>query len=348
MVKRTGVKPAKPVADVERVVSFEDNSHLSSVFGNFDQNLALMEHRLGVEISARGNHVFIRGGEGACEIAEAALVEIYNRIAAGENMSAGDIEGVIRMKDGQPPGSTKKHTAKKSEAKSGKEPTDGVRIVTRRRTISPRSQNQQDYIECLGRADLVFALGPAGTGKTYLAVVHAVSLLEQGEVDRIILSRPAVEAGESLGFLPGDMREKVDPYVRPLYDALYDVMPLDRVERDIESGIIEIAPLAFMRGRTLSNAAVILDEAQNCTSMQMRMFLTRLGENSRMVITGDPSQTDLPPSASKGLTEAANLLAGVEGVEQVAFTQADVVRHDLVARIVNAYGELDRKNQKQK
>ncbi|MBL4757019.1 MAG: PhoH family protein [Rhizobiales bacterium] len=340
------VKPTRPAVDVERTISFEDNSLLSSVFGNFDQNLALMEHRLGVEISARGNHVSIRGGEGACDVTEAALVEIYNRIAAGESMSAGDIEGVIRMKDGQPSGFAKKHPTKGVGPKIGKGSSNSVRIVTRRRTISPRSKTQQDYIECLGRADLVFALGPAGTGKTYLAVVHAVSLLEQGKVDRIILSRPAVEAGESLGFLPGDMREKVDPYVRPLYDALYDVMPMDRVERDIEAGVIEIAPLAFMRGRTLSNAAIILDEAQNCTSMQMRMFLTRLGENSRMVITGDPSQTDLPSSVSKGLAEAANLLTNVESVEQITFTEADVVRHDLVARIVHAYGELDRKNQK--
>ena len=206
---------------------------------------------------------------------------------------------------------------------------------------APRTQ--QEYIEALSEADLVFALGPAGTGKTYLAVVHAVSLLEDGKVDRIILSRPAVEAGERLGFLPGDMREKVDPYVRPLYDALYDVMPVDRVEREIEAGIIEIAPLAFMRGRTLSNAAVILDEAQNCTSQQMRMFLTRLGEGSQMVVTGDPSQTDLQSGDRPGLNEAVDLLTGVEGVAQILFTDQDVVRHDLVSRIVRAYDSHDKK-----
>ncbi|RVM02015.1 PhoH family protein, partial [Sinorhizobium meliloti] len=196
---------------------------------------------------------------------------------------------------------------------------------------------QDSYIRAMERAELVFGVGPAGTGKTYLAVAHAAQLLERGAVDRIILSRPAVEAGERLGFLPGDMKEKVDPYLRPLYDALYDMMPGDKVERAITAGVIEIAPLAFMRGRTLANAAVILDEAQNTTSMQMKMFLTRLGENGRMIVTGDPSQVDLPRGVKSGLVEALQILKGVEGVSVIRFKDADVVRHPLVARIVRAY-----------
>jgi phosphate starvation-inducible PhoH-like protein len=196
---------------------------------------------------------------------------------------------------------------------------------------------QSAYIQALQRTDLVFGVGPAGTGKTYLAVAYAAQCLERGLVDRIVLSRPAVEAGERLGFLPGDMREKVDPYLRPLYDALYDVLPQAKVERDLETGVIEIAPLAFMRGRTLAHSFVILDEAQNTTSMQMKMFLTRLGEGSKMVVTGDPSQIDLPSGQRSGLEEAVGLLAGVRGIEAIRFTAADVVRRDLVARIVEAY-----------
>jgi phosphate starvation-inducible PhoH-like protein len=206
--------------------------------------------------------------------------------------------------------------------------------------IKARTPAQSSYIRAFENTDLIFGLGPAGTGKTYLAVAFAAHCLERGIVERIILSRPAVEAGERLGFLPGDMREKVDPYLRPLYDALYDVLPPEKVERDLETGVIEIAPLAFMRGRTLANAYVILDEAQNTTSMQMKMFLTRLGENSKMVITGDPTQIDLPPGQKSGLEEAVGLLAGVQGIEVVRFTSADVVRRDLVARIVEAYDKV--------
>jgi phosphate starvation-inducible PhoH-like protein len=215
------------------------------------------------------------------------------------------------------------------------------RIRTRRKIITARSPNQGSYIKALDGFDLVFGLGPAGTGKTYLAVAHAAQCLERGLVERIVLSRPAVEAGERLGFLPGDMREKVDPYLRPLYDALYDVLPPAKVERDLTTGVIEIAPLAFMRGRTLAHAFVILDEAQNTTSMQMKMFLTRLGEGSKMVVTGDPSQIDLPPGQTSGLDEAVRLLDGVAGIKAIRFTSTDVVRRDLVARIVDAY-EADR------
>jgi len=212
-----------------------------------------------------------------------------------------------------------------------------AQISTRKKTIIARTPTQDAYIRALERSEMVFGVGPAGTGKTYLAVAHAAQLLERGAVEKIILSRPAVEAGERLGFLPGDMKEKVDPYLRPLYDALYDMMPGDKVERAITAGVIEIAPLAFMRGRTLGNAAVILDEAQNTTSMQMKMFLTRLGENSRMIITGDPSQIDLPRGVKSGLVEALQLLNGVEGITIVRFKDTDVVRHPLVARIVRAY-----------
>jgi phosphate starvation-inducible PhoH-like protein len=200
-----------------------------------------------------------------------------------------------------------------------------------------RTHAQDAYIRALQRHELVFATGPAGTGKTYLAVAHAAALIEKGEADRLILSRPAVEAGERLGFLPGDMREKVDPYLRPLYDALYDMMPPERVERGLQSGMIEIAPLAFMRGRTLANSIVLLDEAQNCTTMQMKMFLTRLGEGSRMIVTGDPSQIDLPPGQRSGLVEAVELLADIPEISICRFTSGDVVRHELVAKIVRAY-----------
>ena len=210
-------------------------------------------------------------------------------------------------------------------------------ISTTRKTIHARTPTQNTYIRAMERSELVFGTGPAGTGKTYLAVAHAAALLERGAVDRIILSRPAVEAGERLGFLPGDMKEKVDPYLRPLYDALYDMMAPERVERALTAGIIEIAPLAFMRGRTLAHAAIILDEAQNTTSMQMKMFLTRLGEGSRMIVTGDPSQIDLPNNQVSGLVEALDLLPDIEGIDAIAFDASDVVRHKLVGRIVRAY-----------
>jgi len=212
-----------------------------------------------------------------------------------------------------------------------------AQIATRKATIVARTPGQDAYMRAMDRAELVFGVGPAGTGKTYLAVAHAASLLERGDINRIILSRPAVEAGERLGFLPGDMKEKVDPYLRPLYDALYDMMRPEHVERCITSGVIEVAPLAFMRGRTLANAVVILDEAQNTTSMQMKMFLTRLGENSKMIVTGDPTQVDLPPGQKSGLVEATKLLDGIEGVHISRFNDKDVVRHALVGRIVRAY-----------
>ncbi|MBN9011213.1 MAG: PhoH family protein, partial [Rhizobiales bacterium] len=252
------------------------------------------------------------------------------RLQKGHQLSAGDVDGAIRMAE----------AADDQLSLPSLEPNGRLamaQISTRRRTVMARNPAQDAYIRAMDRAELVFGMGPAGTGKTYLAVAYAAALIERGDVSRLILSRPAVEAGERLGFLPGDMKEKVDPYLRPLYDALYDMMPAEKVERGLTSGMIEVAPLAFMRGRTLANAVVILDEAQNTTSMQMKMFLTRLGENSKMIVTGDPSQVDLPQGQVSGLVEATDLLRGVEGIAQIRFTAADVVRHPLVARIVNAY-----------
>jgi phosphate starvation-inducible PhoH-like protein len=302
------------------VVPFEDNRQLTRLLGEYDAHLALIEDRLGIEAHAHGNVVILTGSEPACEIARDVLERLYDRVGKGEQIGPGDFDGLIR------------------HARQENGPADGqAQIATRRRVVKARTPAQSTYIRALEKTDLVFGIGPAGTGKTYLAVAFAAQCLERGLVERIILSRPAVEAGERLGFLPGDMREKVDPYLRPLYDALYDVLPPEKVERDLEQGVIEIAPLAFMRGRTLANAFVILDEAQNTTSMQMKMFLTRLGENSKMVITGDPSQIDLPYGMTSGLEEAVGLLAGVAGITAVRFTSADVVRRDLVAKIVEAY-----------
>ncbi len=309
-------------AEARLVIPFEDNRALTRALGEYDAHLAMLEDRLGIEAHPHGNVVILKGPEPACKLGREVLEMVYKRALTGETISAGDFEGLIRH-------ARQENVSPTSEGQA--------QISTRRRVVKARTLAQSTYIRALDKTDLVFGIGPAGTGKTYLAVAYAAQCLERGIIERIILSRPAVEAGERLGFLPGDMREKVDPYLRPLYDALDDVLPPDKVEKDIESGVIEIAPLAFMRGRTLANAFVILDEAQNTTPMQMKMFLTRLGENSKMVITGDPSQIDLPPGIKSGLDEAVNLLNGVPGIETVRFTQTDVVRRDLVARIVEAY-----------
>jgi phosphate starvation-inducible protein PhoH and related proteins len=310
------------VAQARVIVPFEDNRHLSRLLGEYDGHLALLEDRLGIEAHVHGNVVTLTGPAAAAAAAREVLEKLYARIRAGEDIGAGDVDGLLRHIKAEPRG--KDHLPQ---------------IRTRRKVITARSPNQSSYINALERSDLVFGLGPAGTGKTYLAVAYAAQCLERGQVERIVLSRPAVEAGERLGFLPGDMREKVDPYLRPLYDALYDVLPPAKVDRELASGngVIEIAPLAFMRGRTLAHAFVILDEAQNTSSMQMKMFLTRIGEGSKMVVTGDPSQIDLPPGQKSGLDQAVGVLRGVEGIEAIRFDSGDVVRHDLVARIVEAY-----------
>ena len=312
------------------ILTFENNRFASELFGQFDQNLKLLEERLGIDARARGNSVVITGDVPATNQARRTLDYLYDKLQKGGNVERSDVEGAIRMAvaaDDQLTLPTMERKAKLTMAQ----------VSTRKKTIIARTPTQDAYLRALERSEMVFGVGPAGTGKTYLAVAHAAQLLERGAVEKIILSRPAVEAGERLGFLPGDMKDKVDPYLRPLYDALYDMMPGDKVERAITAGVIEIAPLAFMRGRTLANAAVILDEAQNTTSMQMKMFLTRLGENSRMIITGDPSQIDLPRGIKSGLVEALQLLNGVEGISIVRFKDTDVVRHALVARIVRAY-----------
>jgi phosphate starvation-inducible PhoH-like protein len=324
---------AKVPADADHeagqiALAFDDNRLASMLFGQYGQTLALIERRLGVAADSRGNHVTIAGPRESCEQARRVLEDLYDRLKRGDEVQSGDVEGAIRMVISQ--GSLFDFTTADARPQENE-------INLRRRLVRARTAAQAAYIGEMRRHALVFGTGPAGTGKTWLAVAHAVHLFERRQVDRIILSRPAVEAGERLGFLPGDMREKVDPYLRPIYDALYDLMDTRIVERSLQSGEIEIAPLAFMRGRTLANAAVILDEAQNTTSMQMKMFLTRLGENSRMIVTGDPSQVDLPFGQTSGLAEAVRLLNHVEGVGHTVFTAADVIRHELVARIVEAY-----------
>src|SRR5947209_3861977 len=309
-------------------IEFEQPHRLGPLFGEFDRNRVAIEDRLGVYTAARGARVQIEGEPEAAARAREVLVGLYNRLDEGHDIDAGMVDAVIAM-SGQP-------TLEGIIAPEVAEPPK-VMIRTRKKTIVPRSKMQAVYMEALDRDDLIFALGPAGTGKTYLAVAQAVQQLIGGSVDRLILSRPAVEAGERLGFLPGDMKEKVDPYLRPLYDALYDMLPAEQVERRIASGEIEIAPIAFMRGRTLSDAFIILDEAQNTTPAQMKMFLTRFGMRSRMVVCGDPLQVDLPNPGPSGLADAVGKLEDIPKIAMIRFGVGDVVRHPLVGRIVDAY-----------
>ena len=319
--------------DTEITLAFDDNRHASLVFGHFDQNLVKLERRLRIVCVASGNHVTLRGPSEACEHAQRALEILYGRVQLGQEVGLGDVDGAVEE--------SARQRSLFPDADAGRAVFD--QIGTRKRgPVRARNYAQDLYLRALKRYELVFAEGPAGTGKTWLAVGHAVSLLEQGVVERLILSRPAVEAGERLGFLPGDMREKVDPYLRPIYDGLHDFMDARIVERGMQTGMIEVAPLAFMRGRTLTKSCVLLDEAQNATSMQMKMFLTRLGEGSRMIVTGDPSQTDLPPGQKSGLAEASELLRGIDGIGHVKFAESDVVRHDLVRAIVGAYEKAAR------
>jgi phosphate starvation-inducible PhoH-like protein len=311
-------------APVEQL-SFDDNRHVASLSGEHDAHLLIVERAFGVRIDPRGNVLNISGPPAQRAQATAVLKRLYQRLASGQSVTVEDVRAAAKFND--------------VGADSG-EP-QGPAIKTPKRLVSPRTPAQRRYLEALASADLNFGVGPAGTGKTYLAVAHAVGLYQSGAVERIILSRPALEAGERIGFLPGDMKEKVDPYLRPLYDALHDMLHADYIERRIAGGEFEIAPLGFMRGRTLARAAVILDEAQNATVAQTKMFLTRLGEGARMVLTGDPSQSDLPRGETSGLADAVKLLAGVEGVKVTAFTAADVVRHPLVGRIIDAYDARD-------
>jgi phosphate starvation-inducible PhoH-like protein len=326
MAQKKATEPARPRAKLD--LEFEQPHLLGPLFGEFDRNLVAIEDRLGVYIAARGNRVQIEGEPEAAARARDVLTGLYNRLDEGQDIDAGMVEGVIAM-SAQP---NLEGVITNDVAEPPK-----VMIRTRKKTIVPRSKTQVTYMEALARDDLIFALGPAGTGKTYVAVAQAVQQLISGSVDRLILSRPAVEAGERLGFLPGDMKEKVDPYLRPLYDALYDMLPIDQVERRISSGEIEIAPIAFMRGRTLSDAFIILDEAQNTTPQQMKMFLTRFGMRSRMVVCGDPLQVDLPNPGQSGLADAVGKLEGISKIATIRFSAADVVRHPLVGKIVEAY-----------
>jgi phosphate starvation-inducible PhoH-like protein len=314
-------------------MEFDDNLLLSELCGAHDEHLARLEKHLDVRIVAKGNRVSISGTSDGCNAARQALRYLYDRLKRGRAVDRAEVEAAARLAQSAPADGDGP-TGDREMARYG---DDDLTIRTRKRVVSPRSHGQAEYIRALNRYELVFGLGPAGTGKTYLAVAKAVEMMQAGKVERIILSRPAVEAGERLGFLPGELRDKMDPYLRPLYDALYDMLPMEQVNKRLEAGEIEVAPLAFMRGRTLANAFIILDEAQNTTPVQMKMLLTRMGENSRMAVTGDLSQVDLPRGVLSGLRHALRVLSDIDQIKVVRFTAADVIRHELVARIVNAY-----------
>ncbi|MEM9475102.1 MAG: PhoH family protein [Pseudomonadota bacterium] len=325
-----------PSADIhETLVEFPDNRLLIDLCGEFDRNLAQIEHELSVQILRRGNQLAVIGEDDTRAQAVRVLEGLYQKLEAGRSIDAGEIDGEIRM------GGTEVGTGTRSGDQMELFKGGRVEIKTRKKLVEPRTDAQKAYVRALFSNELAFGIGPAGTGKTYLAVAVGVSMFIEGHVDKIILSRPAVEAGERLGFLPGDMKDKVDPYMQPLYDALNDFLPGKQVAKLIEEKRIEIAPLAFMRGRTLANAFVVLDEAQNATAMQMKMFLTRLGEGSRMVITGDRSQVDLPRGVTSGLHDAERLLGNIDSIAFNYFTAKDVVRHPLVAKIIEAYDSDD-------
>lgn len=337
----TAPSPASsPDVQSDTLLEFPDNRLLIDLCGELDRNIVQIESRMGVAIHRRGNHLALHGPAADREAAGQVLHALYARLEQGRSVTPGDVEAAIRMAPGQGTAPAPEARVSQLDMFSG----EPMEIRTRRRLVEPRTAAQKAYVRSLFRNELVFGLGPAGTGKTYLAVAAASSMFIDGAVDRIILSRPAVEAGERLGFLPGDMKEKVDPYMQPLYDALNDFFPPKQVQKLIEDKQIEIAPLAFMRGRTLSNAYVVLDEAQNATTMQMKMFLTRLGEGSRMAVTGDTTQIDLPRGVASGLVEAERILKDVPGVGFTRFTAEDVVRHPLVARIIRAYESASARN----
>ena len=313
-------------------VGFElfNNQLVQQLVGEADANLRLIEKMLNVEILSFGNQMTIKGATSDVENAQAAIEILYNKASKGQSIGEQEVKAAVRM------------SGDNHHSESEKQEMNDIVLKTKKRYIYPRSAMQAKYIQEMMKNELVFGLGPAGTGKTYLAVALAVAMMLEGAIDKIILSRPAVEAGENLGFLPGDLKEKVDPYLRPLYDALYEMLPAEMVDKKLALGEIEIAPLAFMRGRTLANSFIILDEAQNTTPMQMKMFLTRLGENSRMVVNGDLSQVDLPRGVISGLRDALDTLKNVDNISSVTFGANDVVRHGLVAKIVQAYEERNK------
>lgn len=334
MTETVSDMPAEELIEGRTQLEFDDNLLLPLLYGERDQHLGRIERQLGVSLVTRGNRLAISGPASATGAAQLALSQLYYRLKRGQEVDLPAVEAAIRLA-----------TAELTDKNLSLWREDAV-FRTRKRRVMARSPGQSVYIRALRENELVFGLGPAGTGKTYIAVAAAVDLLMTGQVQRIILSRPAVEAGERLGFLPGDLRDKVDPYLRPIFDALNDMLPPDQLAKRLGNGEIEVAPIAFMRGRTLSHAFVILDEAQNTTPIQMKMFLTRLGEASRMVVTGDPTQIDLPIGTRSGLIEALETLHGVEGIATVRFTEEDVVRHELVARIVRAYEARERSMKK--
>jgi phosphate starvation-inducible PhoH-like protein len=337
--------PIGPIAPPLHV-QFDDNRLVPLLFGEHDQHLARVERELGVSMVGRGNQLTISGSTGAVTVARQVMTALYQRLKRGLPVDKHEVDAALRIMLRE----TRHDRSGDGKGEESAEPNlfgndvkDGTAIRTQRKHITPRSAAQARYIRQLNEHEMVFGIGPAGTGKTYLAVAIAVAMLLKGSVDRIVLSRPAVEAGERLGFLPGDLKEKVDPYLRPLYDALHDMMPGEQVLKRLSSGEIEVAPLAFMRGRTLANSFVILDEAQNTTPMQMKMFLTRLGENSRMAVTGDLSQIDLPIGQKSGLRDALEAVEGIDAIGITRFDERDVVRHPLVAKIVGAYDARDRR-----
>ena len=331
LVHNTSPPDTDTAAGQQTLVEFPDNRLLIDLCGEYDRNLVDIEKSLGVQILRRGNQLAVIGESGAREETAEVLASLYERLENGKAVESGDVDRELRM--GQSAEAQDEFDGDQLEMFKG----GAIEIKTRKKLIEPRTDAQKSYVRSLYAHELAFGIGPAGTGKTYLAVAVGVNMFIEGHVDRIILARPAVEAGEKLGYLPGDMKDKVDPYMQPLYDALNDFIPAKQLARLIEEKQIEIAPLAFMRGRTLANAYVVLDEAQNATSMQMKMFLTRLGEGSRMVITGDRTQVDLPRGVPSGLADAERLLKTIPQISFNYFTAADVVRHPLVAAIIKAY-----------
>ncbi len=311
------------ISSHQKQLEFEDNRFLSSLFGYHDKNLKVLENKFKVKLYTRGNLLSIKGNRDPVEKAFFIIEGLYKKLK-NNDISAEEIESNIDL-------------AKPTYIKEQIEQDQKFQINTKLKTIYPKTKNQEIFLKEIRSKDIVFAVGPAGTGKTYLAVAYAVSLFVEGRINRLILSRPAVEAGERLGFLPGDMKEKIDPYLRPLYDALYEMMPGEEIDRKMVNNLIEIAPLAFMRGRTLNKSFIILDEAQNTLSTQMKMFLTRLGQNSKMVITGDLSQKDLPDNAKSGMQDAMEKLEKVKDIGFVHLNSSDVCRHTLVEKIINAY-----------
>ncbi len=313
---------------------FSDINLASQLFGEYNSNLKRIEKLTDVSIHARGNTIFIQGDRIAASLAKKILQQLYALLKDGYPIYPNDVDYAVRILSGD------------DRIKLKDIFLDTVYITSKKRPVIPKSRTQKEYIDAIRSFDMVFGIGPAGTGKTYLAMAMAVAAFSKGKVNRIILTRPAVEAGEALGFLPGDLAQKVDPYLRPLYDALHDMMQFEKVSNLIERGVIEVAPLAFMRGRTLNDSFVILDEAQNTTPEQMKMFLTRIGFSSKAVITGDITQIDLPVEKTSGLVEAQDILQGIKGIKFIFFSKIDVVRHGLVQKIIEAYEDLDASKKK--